>query len=245
MKEDWFKDWFASEYYRKIYNHRDEVEAYNLVNLIQRTLNFSTKVKVLDVGCGSGRHSLEFAKRGYDVTGIDFSRYLILQAKEQVSTLNEKNIKVRFIVKDMRKFNFRGRYDIVINVFSSFGYFKTDKENFKVFQNVFYSLKRKGFFVFDFLNSTYLSKNLVAQTILHIDGFKVIQKRHIENGFVYKDIIIGKQKFFERIKLYNKREIVNTLSNFGFCVFKVFGDYYGERFSEENSERMIIFAMKR
>lgn len=245
MKEDWFKNWFASEYYLKIYKHRDEVEAYDLVNLVQRTMNFRTKVKLLDIGCGCGRHSLEFAKRGYDVTGFDLSNFLILRAKEQVATLNEKDIKVRFIVKDMRDFNFRGRYDIAINVFSSFGYFKSDEENFKVFHNVYCSLKRKGCFVFDFLNPKYVRKNLVAQTTSYVDGIKVIQKRRIEDGFVFKDIIIEGKKFFERIKLYNRFELTKALLDCGFGINRIFGDYYGNRFSEENSERMIIFAIKK
>lgn len=244
MKKDWFKDWFASEYYLKIYEHRDETEAYNLVNLIQRTIEFTTKAKVLDICCGCGRHSLELAKRGYNVTGFDLSEFLILKAKEQRAALNEKNVKLRFLVKDMRKFNFRGKYDIAINVFSSFGYFESDEENFKMFRNTFYSLRGKGFFVFDFLNSGYVRKNLVPETISHIAGIKVIQKRYIENGFVFKNIIIGKEKFFERIKLYTPAELIKILSSTGFKVVKIFGDYYGERFSEENSARIIIFAMK-
>lgn len=244
MKEDWFKKWFASDYYLKVYEHRDEVEAYELVNLIQRTIDLSTKVKVLDICCGCGRHSLELAKRGYNVTGFDLSNFLILRAKERAATLNERGIKVQFLVKDMRRFNFHARYDLAINVFSSFGYFESDKENFSLFHNTFYSLRRKGFFVFDFLNSIYLRKNLIPQTISYVDGLKMIQKRRIEDGFVFKDIIIGREKFFERIKLYSYRELIKALSHHGFKIIKIFGNYYGERFSEENSERMIIFAMK-
>jgi 2-polyprenyl-3-methyl-5-hydroxy-6-metoxy-1,4-benzoquinol methylase len=89
LNKEWYKDWFSSKYYLELYKHRDDKEAYDLINLIQRNVNLVNGGKVLDVCCGSGRHSIEFAKRGFDVTGFDLSDYLIGQAnkhKEKLKT---------------------------------------------------------------------------------------------------------------------------------------------------------------
>lgn len=244
---DWFKKWFSDRLYLDLYNKRDNDEARIFVNLIQRELPGSASSKVLDICCGAGRHSIELARRGFDVTGFDLSEYLITEAKKTFKKIPEKNLKLKFLNKDMRNFNFRKSFDVAINIFTSFGYFDNDKENFKVFQNCNKSLKSGGWFVFDFINSDYLIKNLVSVSIGKINGKKLVQKRRIENGFVIKDIYVdGKEKpsYSEILRLYSPEDITDAMNITGFKVVKMFGDYYGNKFNKSKSSRLIIFAKK-
>lgn len=216
----------------------------DLINLIQRNTDLKRGDKVLDVCCGSGRHSIEFAKRGFDVTGFDLSEFLIGEAKKNKKKLHEKNLKLKFLKKDMRDFNFNRAFTLAINIFSSFGYFGRDEENFRVFGNIHFSLKSGGFFVFDFLNESYLKKNLVRKDFITAGGKKIIQERRLENNFVYKDITIGRRVFSERIKLYTHPQICNALEKLGFGIRRTYGDYYGNGFAKNKSKRLIIFAQK-
>jgi SAM-dependent methyltransferase len=241
-KKNWYEEWFSNKHYLELYRHRNEQEARDIINLMQRNVPLPVNSKVLDVCCGAGRHSIELARRGYDVTGFDLSSYLISEARRDLKKSDEKNIKARFLIKDMRNFSFRNSFDIVMNIFSSFGYFEKDSDNFKVFENVSSSLKKNGYFVFDFLNESYLKKSLVPFTEEIYEGETIIQKRKIENGFVYKDIIIGKSHYNERIRLYSLNEIKTALRNANLKAEKIFGDYFGSEFNKLNSKRLIIFS---
>ncbi|MBI5403226.1 MAG: class I SAM-dependent methyltransferase [Ignavibacteriae bacterium] len=244
MSKEWFRKWFSNKYYLELYRHRDSKEATDLINLIQRSVPLSSGAEVLDVCCGAGRHSIEFAKRGFDVTGFDLSGYLIGEAKKNKAALKEKNVNVKFLIKDMRDFNFGNSFELALNIFSSFGYFETDDENFSVFKNVKSSLKKKGYFVFDFLNEALLRKNLVKKDFIVVQGKKVHQERRIENNFVYKNIRIGKDVFTERIMLYSCAEIRAELEKTGFNVKNVYGDYFGNKFFLNKSNRFILIAQK-
>ena len=248
MVEEWYKTWFSSKYYLELYKHRDDKDAENLINLIQKNINLPLNSKVLDICCGAGRHSLEFAKRGFDVTGFDLSRFLISQAKTNSEKVKRKNLKVKFFIKDMRNFNFKHTFDLAINLFTSFGYFENDEENFRLFENVILSLKRTGYFIFDYLNGKYIKNHLKISNNSVILGKKVIQKRRIENGFVIKDILISKGKdelfFTERLKLYSMNDFKKVYKKFGLKIIKTFGDYSGNGFDDVNSERIIIIAKK-
>jgi len=240
--KNWYEKWFSNKYYLEIYSHRDEKEARDIINLIQRYIPLVTNAKVLDVCCGAGRHSIELARRGYNVSGFDLSPYLISQARESLSSAKETNLTVEFMIKDMKDFSFGNVFDMAINVFTSFGYFETDEENFKVFENVRESLKPGGYFVFDFINPDNLRKAIVGESEDVYDGVKIIQKRYIENNFVYKDIFIGEEKYTERLRLYNLEDIYSVFKTIGFNVVKVFGDYYGNAFDRENSKRMVYIC---
>lgn len=252
---EWFEKWFSSEYYFELYKHREEKDTRTLVNLIQRNIECSNRASLLDVCCGAGRHSLEFARRGYDVTGIDISPFMINKAQQSLKMNKEVGLKIKFLIMDMRNFNFNGSFDIAVNIFSSFGYFIDDKENFSLFSNVNSSLKKNGYFIFDFLNRYYIIKYLEPQTKTVLKDKIILQKRRIENNFVYKDIYICKRSqfkecirrkpdFMERIKLYGFTEIRSELKKNNFEILEVFGDYYGNKYNELNSKRLIIFAKK-
>lgn len=241
-EKNWYEKWFSNKYYIEIYKHRNEKEARDIINLFQRCVHLPSEAKVLDVCCGAGRHSLELARRGYTVTGFDLSEYLVSQAKESLNAAEEKGLKVEFQIRDMKDFSFDKQFDAAINIFTSFGYFETDEDNFKVFTNAAKSLKSGGYFVFDFINSDNLRKTLVPSSEDEFDGEKVIQRRYIENGFVYKDIHIGSEKYTERLKLYSKDELEKALMDAGLEPVNLFGDYYGNSFEKESSKRIIFIS---
>ena len=246
--KEWFRSWFSDKNYLEVYRHRNEEDARNLANLIQRSIDLKHGDKILDVCCGAGRHSIEFALRGYDVTGFDLSEFLISQAKKTSAALKEKKIKVRFLIKDMVRFNFKGKFDAAFNLFTSFAYFEKDEDNFKVIKNVSDSVRKKGFFVFDFVNERNLRKTLVPYDRKKYNGNTFIQSRKIENDFIYKTIKIQKAgrefEFVERLKLYDKKTLTDVFNNNGLKVISCFGDYYGNKFSSENSKRLILIAQK-
>ncbi len=244
----WYKKWFSDRLYLDLYSHRNTEEAGHMIDLIQRNIDIRTGSKVLDVACGAGRHSMQLAKRGFHVTGFDLSEFLISEAKKSRKEAKENNLKINFLIKDMRNFNFKNSFDLAVNIFTSFGYFDNDEENFRVIKNVSSSLKKGGYFVFDFINSAYIKKNIVPLSRNKIGGITVIQKRKIEHGFIIKNIEVYKGKnvrhFKEILKLYSKKELLNCFEKFNFKVKMLFGDYYGCKFSEKNSKRIIVIAQK-
>lgn len=246
---EWFEKWFSSKYYLELYSHRDEEDARWIINLLQRNISAKTSARVLDIACGAGRHSIELARRGFDVTGFDLSPYLIGMAKKALKESKEKGLKLKFVIRDMRSFRFNEKFDIALNIFSSFGYFDDDRTNFRVFENASASLKKNGYFVFDYLNKNYLLKNIVPATIQKTMGYTIKQFRKIEGNFVKKEIRIlseGKSAGFEeRLRLYSPSEIKKALSVFGFSIEKTFGDYFGNKFSSANSQRFIAIAVRR
>lgn len=245
QEKNWYEKWFSNKYYLEIYKHRDDNEARDVINLFERSVHLPSDAKVLDVCCGAGRHSLELARRGYEVTGFDLSPYLISQAEDGLNNSKEKGLKVKFLIEDMKSFSFEEKFDAAMNIFTSFGYFETDEENFKVFGNVEKALKSGGYFVFDFINSENLKKTLVPYSEDVYDGEKVLQKRYIKDGFVFKDITIGNESYTERLKLYSKDELREALNSKGLESLNVFGDYYGNDFKNEESKRVIFICRKK
>lgn len=235
--------WFDSPFYLDVYSHRDENEAVDFADLIESEINPNKNWKILDFCCGTGRLSIELAKRGYNVDGFDLSENLLSIVKEES---RKKHLDLNLEVCDMRQFNRTAHYDLTINFFTSFGYFDA-VENNKVISNMCNSIQKGGWLVFDFFNSTYVLNTLVDKDERIENDLRIIQKRWIEGDRINKEITIRKNgdsnKFFESVKMYSREELINMLENAGMKIQRVFGDYKGSEFSNE-SPRTIIFAQK-
>ena len=242
---EWFKDWFNTEEYLQVYSHRDLEDAKKLVDLIVKNVSVEKNAKVLDFACGAGRHSILFAQKGLDVTGVDLSENLLKLAKQSA---RENGLDINFINSDVRHFAINTKFDLIVSLFTSFGYFESDKENFDFFHKVFHYLNKSGYFVIDYLNKNYVEKNLKPETLLETDEGLVIQKRKIENDRVVKEISIDKngssKKYFESVKMYDDFIMKDELVKTGFTIKHVFGDFSGNDFEKENSKRLIIIAQK-
>ena len=244
---NWYKTWFNSQDYLDLYKHRNSKDAAKIVSLISRTIKLQPNLKVLDLACGNGRHSILFAKKGCNVLGIDLSEYLISQAKKKLKSdyLSHFN-KLKFEIRDMRNINHIGGFDLVVNLFSSFGYFSRDKDNTKVVKSVYDALKPGGYFFFDFLNKNYTIKKLVPFDIKQLQSGVVLQIRQIKKGFVQKDIIIFKNiggsretfsHFTEKVRMYSLIELRKMFSEHNLKITKIFGDYFGKSFNKNNRHK--------
>jgi len=239
-KTEWFSNWFDSPYYHILYNNRDEEEA---SIFLSNLLNYLKPVKgsfMLDLACGSGRHTNFLAKQDYNVLGLDISLNSIITAKQK----QQKN--TRFFTADMRhKIDFI-KFDYVFNLFTSFGYFEKDEENYQVIDAVKNCLNSEGVYVIDFFNSTKVIKNLIKNEIKTIDNIIFNIERSIKNNFVVKNISFTDKlqiyNFVEKVRLFNQKDFETMLTKAGFQITSIFGNYELEVYDQQNSDRLIIMA---
>lgn len=255
MSDNWYKKWFSTKEYLELYKHRNSKDAAQIAGLITKTLKIPKGTKLLDLACGNGRHSLIFARKGFDVLGIDLSNYLISEAKKKLNSDYKKyKDNLHFEIRDMRAITHKNEFDLVVNLFSSFGYFEKDSENFTVIKSISTALKNGGYFFFDFLNKDYLLNHLNPFDITERNHNVVVQVREIKGNAVYKTINIIKNNpkglkpivfnFHEMIKLYSLADFKKVFSKYGLKIIKTFGDYNGTKFNSNKSERLIILAQK-
>jgi SAM-dependent methyltransferase len=244
MGDDWFERSFREDYLL-VYKHRDEASADAEISNMLAHLPIPPTGRVLDLCCGSGRHSRALARRGYEVVGVDLSPVLLELAQEQNVYPN-----LAFYQYDMRDIPFEAEFDIVVNLFTSFGYFSSDAENAKVVANMAKALKQGGEVVIDYLNPAYVKAHLVPQSTRETNGLLIDERRWIEDGFVKKQITVRDvesaepRQYMEQVRLYEAGEMRLMLERAGFGKIQMFGDYTYAPYREEDSQRMIFYASK-
>tara|TARA_B100000902_G_scaffold70982_1_gene76553 strand:- start:2723 stop:3439 length:717 start_codon:yes stop_codon:yes gene_type:complete len=236
----WYKDWFNSKYYHILYRDRNDLEARKFITKLKIFINSNDKI--IDIGCGKGRHSIFLNNLGFNVTGIDISNNNIIEAKRF-----EKN-DLKFNVWDMRNVYKKNTFNVALNLFTSFGYFDKHTDNIRTIKAIHSNLKKNGILIIDFLNSKKVLSNLITNEEKKINGINFIINRYHNDGFIYKNI-----KFQDNKKNYNFTEKVQNLNLFEFksilnlCEMKIlntFGNYELDPFNEKNSDRLIIVAKK-
>ncbi|HBZ83507.1 MULTISPECIES: class I SAM-dependent methyltransferase [Brevibacillus] len=244
MAEEWFERSFREDYVL-VYQHRDDSAAdEEIANLLER-LPVKDTGRVLDLCCGSGRHSRALVRRGYEVVGVDLSPVLLQLAEEQ-----NNDPRLSFARCDMRNIPYRDEFDIVVNLFTSFGYFSSDEENAQVIRNMAQALKTNGEVVIDYLNPAYVTSHLVPHSTKHVNGMFIEEKRWIEDGAVKKRIWITddtdkeKREYLEQVRLFSVEQMIAMLEQAGFGQIQVFGNYQFEPYIASQSPRMIFYAIK-
>ena len=239
----WIEDWFGSDYYSLLYKHRNEDEAKQFINNVVSFLKISTGSRILDCGCGRGRHSSCLAENDFDVTGLDISEASIHHAKKH----EKKNL--TFYSHDLRNLFRINYYDIALSLFTSFGYFEKDSENNKMMKSISSSLKKEGMFVLDFMNSEKEIKELVSTQQCKSEEVKYDVNRYVKDGIIYKEIIVsdgGKTyPFRECVKAYKENELKKFFSDNRLEVLHLFGNYKLEKFDSAKSERLILIGRKK
>ncbi len=150
------KQWYESifENYGKTYDNENFTQGtIGECDFIEKEINFDKTLKIIDIGCGTGRHSIELAKRGYQVTGIDLSSTLLERAKEKAKA---ENLHIDFQKHDARKLPFKNEFDLAIMICEgAFPLMETDEMNYKILKNAYNALKSKGKIIFTTLNGLF------------------------------------------------------------------------------------------
>ncbi len=236
-QKEWFKAWFNTPYYHLLYKHRDHKEAASFIDNLIKELNPSAASSILDLACGRGRHSIYLNEKGFEVTGVDISESSILFAKAY------ENDRLKFEIHDMRCPFERKSFDVILNLFTSFGYFDDREDNQRVIDSAYESLKPGGTLVLDYLNTEKVSKTLpIRETIAREDVVFTILKRQTEEDIV-KEISFSAEKkeykFSERVNKISTHQFEEYFQKSGFTIKAMFGDYKLQGFDPETSDRMI------
>ena len=239
MKSEWFERWFGEEYIA-LYPHRNAAEAEKVVSLIEHVISPTRVSRVLDLACGAGRHSRALCQRWW-TTGLDLSEVLLRQAKRE-------GVPAALVRGDMRVLPFRDNsFDLVVNLFTSFGYFADDESHLHVVREVSRITRSGGSFVLDFLNTAQLKNALVPYDERRIGDQIVEQRREIsEDGrFVIKRICLrgtGKE-FTERVRLFDPGDLSAMMKAADFKVTMALGNYDGDPLTSA-SPRVMLFGTR-
>jgi SAM-dependent methyltransferase len=241
---DWFESWFDSPHYHRLYAHRDEREAAAFVERLVKFLEPEAGASVLDLGSGAGRHSVQLASRGFEVTGIDLSAASICRARQHAAP------NLMFLRRDMRRPFGAKAFDVVFNLFTSFGYFEGQADHLKVVRNIARALKPGGTLVLDYLNVQYAESHRVADELIERDGVVYQVSRWSDAGHLYKRIEVRDGQdaeplvHVERVAKFGLDDFRAMFRLCGLTMERVFGDYGLNGFDPATSPRLILVASR-
>ena len=203
-------------------------------DFIEQELDNNKALKILDIGCGTGRHSIELTKRGYDVTGIDLSESQIKRAREKAK---EQGVDINFKIHDARNIFSENEFDIAIMLCEGgFSLMETDEMNFDILKNVTKALKANAKFIFTTLNALFPLYNSVEKFYSEKDDegnatyksntFDLMALRD-HKTIVFEDDLGNKKEITSNERHYMPSEITWLLKTLGYKKIDIFGAKLG------------------
>lgn len=248
MSDPWYVQLF------KNYAHSYEKEPFTQgtlgeCNFLEQELGFDKSLSILDVGCGTGRHTIELAKRGYKVTGIDLSENQLQLARKKAA---HEKLDIPFLQADARNLPFHAEFDAAIMLCEGgFCLMETDEENAAILQSIARALKDKAVLIFTTLNGLFpLSQNLNAfyahantedSSTCTSTGFDLCALRD-HNTTTFTDDDGEQHTIVSSERYYLPTEIRTLLRGLGFTDIEFFGAHLGA-FNRENSLTQTDFEM--
>lgn len=242
QKKTWYSEWFNSPYYHILYSNHDDREAQLFIDNLLAKLGLPQGSDIADIACGRGRHSLYFSEKGYEVTGYDLSPNSVAYAQEFAhATLS-------FEVHDMREKINHVEYDLVVNLFTSFGYFDEEKDNYDAIATMAGACSADGHVVIDFMNTGKVLENLIAKEIKVEDDIVFKISRSVVDNFIVKNIQFAdggkKYSFEERVRIIYKEDFQKYFQSADLNLMEIYGNYGLEPYDPKHSDRMIFILRK-
>ncbi len=243
--------WFENEAFWKatrpiLFSETRQANATQEAEEIIALLELRPGAWVLDLCCGVGRHSLELARRGFGVTGVDRNTEYLKEAKQRAKA---EGLPVGFVRSDMREFCRPGAFDGAINMFTSFGYFQDRRDDQKVAQNLYRSLGPKGILLIETMGKEVLARIFRPRDWYEQSGYLVLEERkvspdwsRIESRWI---LIKGtrRQEFTISLRLYSACELRDLLKGVGFRRVEIYGGLSGMPYDHQ-ANRLVIVAKK-
>jgi SAM-dependent methyltransferase len=222
-------------------------EAQKEVKQLLALAEIPTGGAVLDLCCGIGRHSLELARRGFQVTGVDRTQaYLGIAA----ASAEREALHFELIREDMRKFRRDESYDAVINLFTSFGYFEDPRDDQRVVDNIYASLRPGGVLVMQLMSKEVLARIFRPRDWHEQKGLLVLEERKVRQSWSWIEsrwtLISDRRRVDLDLshRLYSASELTFLLRERGFREAVAYGDLDGSPY-DEKADRLVVVACKR
>lgn len=201
--------------------------------------------RVIDLACGPGRHAVAAAARGLDVVGIDRSAFLLEKARALAAREGQA---VRWVLADMREPVDAPPADLVLSLFTSFGYFAAEADNLRVLQAAHAALRPGGTLVVDVLGKEVLARIFLPRSVEETPAGPVVQRRRVVDGWARIEnewTFPGEpaRTFRPSHWLYSGAELRRMLGEAGFADVALFGDFAGAPYGPE-AERLVAVARR-
>jgi len=237
----WYETYFGPDYLKIDVQPNTAAEVEFLTSL----LKLEQGTKLLDVGCGYGRHLVPLSGRGVDVYGCDLSRFMLEEAARRLA--RRGLARKRIVQCDAGLLPFHGAFDCACFMFNSFGYFDRDDDNFRALVSIRQALKPGGLFILDLVNRDFVIRSMKDREWFENEGAYILERKRIDvvrNRSEIDVIVIdgdGKREYHHSIRLFSYTELCMLLEAAGFAVRAAFGGFGGETF-DLNRSRMLILS---
>ena len=250
-KNQWYESLF--ENYGQKYDNESFTQGTNgECDFIEKEINYNKKLRIIDIGCGTGRHSIELTERGYNITGIDLSGYLLEKAREKAE---KKGLQIDFLNYDARKLPFESEFDVAIMLCEGgFPLMETDEMNYEILKNVSKSLKEKSKFIFTTLNGLFplfhsindfhANEGSEGNATYNSQGFDLMTFRDYNITKVVDDNGVEKELECNE-RYYVPSEIAWLLKSLGFTKIDIYGAKLGafsrdDKLTTDDYEMLVI-----
>lgn len=239
------KQWYVNAFgdsYRLRYPHRTDEAARDEIQTLLKTIDLTPPAQVADVCCGNGRHLAALIELGFDGVGLDLSPEL-LDAAAQRPGLSD-----RLIRADVRHLPLESDYDLVVNLFTSIGYFSEDQDNQQAVHEIVRLARPGGSIVIDHAHAAYVRSSLVPHDVVEREGMRIENHRQLVGKRVEKKTIMTdesgeRQELFESVRLFDPDELCQWMADAGTSTVRLCGDFDG-RPLDDDSARMIAIGVK-
>jgi SAM-dependent methyltransferase len=242
---DWWRSWFGPGYlalYDEYLAERTPVE----IDRLEALLALRPPLPILDLPCGQGRHAIELARRGYDVTGVDLSPFMLKVAEERARS---EGVRVRWLSGDMRQPIAGERFDVVLNLFTSLGYFADEADDRKVIGAAAVMLGPGGRFVLEVINGERVMAHFQEREWFTVGQAAVVERRSLDPAarrmVVERTVNTPNESevSVHAIRLYSGRDVDAMLRAAGFHRVDIYGDWSGEPLTPESLRVLAIGTM--
>lgn len=242
---EWWRSWFGPGYlalYDDYLAERTPAE----IDRLEALLALRPPLRIVDLPCGQGRHAIELARRGYDVTGVDLSPFLLKVADERARA---DGVRVRWLAGDMRQPIAGERFDVVLNLFTSLGYFADEADDRKVVDAAAAMLVPGGRFLLEVINGERLMARFEEREWFTVGQAAVVERRSLDR--TARRMIVERtvttpndtEVNLHAIRLYDGRDVRAILRSAGFGRVDLYGDWSGEPLTSESLRVLAVGTM--
>jgi len=246
----WYdRDDFWETFFPTLFSGRRWEAAPAEVDDLLKLTDLEPGAHVLDLCCGPGRHSLELARRGLRVTGVDRTASYLETARQKAA---EEGLEIEFVQEDMRRFVRPGAFDAAINLFTSFGYFEDPADDLQVAKNLYASLKPGGKLVIEMMGKEVLARIFQERDWVWLDeeeGAIILEERKLSQGWSWIESTwtllreAVRKTYTVSHRLYAGTEMASLLQQAGFASVTLFGGLDSVPY-DQNARRLVAVAGK-